>query len=77
MSALDEVGPLDKTAREVRAAQLRRLEIDTLLAEYRRVYALGEGERPIHSAIREVLMRAILDREFGDDPDLRAKPGWF
>lgn len=60
-----------KTPREQRAARLRRLEINELVDEYRRVVPRNGEQRA--QLIREELMRSILDFEFPepslDPPD--------
>lgn len=54
-----------RSPREARAAHLRRLEIEDLVAEYRMVLQqFDAGPLPPH-IVREVMMRSILDKEFG------------
>lgn len=55
---------MDRVLREKRAAQLRRMGIGLLTDQYRKAMHLAEGETVPHAPTREVMMRAILDREY-------------
>lgn len=65
------------TPREKCAAQLRRLEIEDLCDEYRRVFGLEVGASLPFDVFRETMMRGILEREFGEEREVPARPGWF
>ncbi len=59
---------VERSQKEIRARVLRRLNIDDLKSEYRKVFSNTSG-MVAHEPIREVLMRAILEKEFGP-PDV-------
>lgn len=55
---------MDKTPREAQAAALRRLEIENLSAEYRRVFRIGPSvKKGFHVENLQTRCRALASRE--------------
>lgn len=63
-----------RTPREERGLALKRLDIDELAATYRAAFGIPQDTRLPAGRVRETMIPAILDREFGDNGDGRDVP---
>lgn len=57
---------MNKTPRNIRAAALRRLDIQQLASEYRVVNGINIDQPLPHGTVRKTMIPEILKKEFGE-----------